>query len=208
MCTREFSRRRTRRCVREGAHFVKVRQRRRPSMAQCITLVASFGTWFCTHGQTYRTTKGTALDVPRTGRIFGWFFIGTFITSIPARLLFVHGLGASWTNVHFIHRAGSDTSLQMGAVFEFALIIANIATAVVIYPLVRRQCRTSMMRPTVSGTTLSVPRGTVAGQRMIDTVGGEIDDALRASGRSSWCNGSRFPRCPARCSHTHGVGAR
>ena len=42
------------------------------------------------------------MDVKRTGRIFGWFFIGTFITSIPARLLFVHGTGSSWTNMHFI----------------------------------------------------------------------------------------------------------
>jgi hypothetical protein len=90
----------------------------------------------------HRTTKGTKLDTQRTGRIFGWLFIGTFITSIPARLLFVHGLGASWTDVHFIPGAGSDTSLQMGAIFEFALIVANIATAVVIYPLMKRQSRT------------------------------------------------------------------
>ena len=82
------------------------------------------------------------MDTRRTGRIFGWFFIGTFITSIPARLLFVHGLGASWTDVHFIPGAGSDTSLQLGAIFEFALIIANIATAVVIYPIVKKQSRT------------------------------------------------------------------
>jgi hypothetical protein len=33
-----------------------------------------------------------SLDIRRTGRIFGWFFIGTFVTSIPARLLFVNGL--------------------------------------------------------------------------------------------------------------------
>ena len=32
------------------------------------------------------------MDVQRTGRIFGWLFIGTFVTSIPARLLFIHGL--------------------------------------------------------------------------------------------------------------------
>ena len=32
------------------------------------------------------------IDLQRTGRIFGLFFIGTFITSIPARLLFVNGV--------------------------------------------------------------------------------------------------------------------
>ena len=82
------------------------------------------------------------MDVQRTGRIFGWFFIGTFITSIPARILFVDGLGASWSDVRFIPGAGSNTSLQLGAIFEFALIAANIATAVVIYPLVKRQSAT------------------------------------------------------------------
>jgi hypothetical protein len=82
------------------------------------------------------------LDTRRTGRIFGWFFIATFITSIPARLLFVNGLGASWDDMRFIPGAGSDTSLKIGALFEFALIGANIATAVVIYPLVRRQSET------------------------------------------------------------------
>src|SRR6476620_10722920 len=82
------------------------------------------------------------MDVRRTGRIFGWFFIGTFVTSIPARLLFVHGLGASWTDVRFIPGAGSNTSLKLGAIFEFGLIATNIATAVVIYPLVRRWSET------------------------------------------------------------------
>ena len=78
------------------------------------------------------------MDTRRIGRIFGWFFIGTFVTSIPARLLFVDGLGASWTDVRFIPGAGSNTSLRIGAIFEFLLIAANIATAVVIYPLVKR----------------------------------------------------------------------
>ena len=61
---------------------------------------------------------GTAIDVRRTGRIFGWFFIATFITSIPARLLFVDGLGASWNDMRFIPGAGSDTSLKIGAMLS------------------------------------------------------------------------------------------
>jgi hypothetical protein len=82
------------------------------------------------------------MDVQRTGRIFGAFFLGTFVFSIPARLLFVHGVGASWTDMHFVPGSTSETSLKVGALFEFALIVANIATAVVIYPLVRRQSET------------------------------------------------------------------
>jgi hypothetical protein len=82
------------------------------------------------------------VDVQRTGRIFGWLFIGTFATSIPARLLFVHGLGASWSDMRFIPGATSTTSLKLGAVLEFGLIVTQIGTAVVIYPLVRRQSET------------------------------------------------------------------
>jgi Domain of unknown function (DUF4386) len=82
------------------------------------------------------------IDVRRTGRIFGWFFIGTFITSIPARLLFIHGVHAKWTDTQFIPGSTSTASLKVGAVLEFGLIITNIATAVVIYPLVRRQSET------------------------------------------------------------------
>ena len=51
------------------------------------------------------TTSG--MDTRRIGRIFGLFFIGTFITSIPARILFVHGVGASWSDMHFVPGAGS-----------------------------------------------------------------------------------------------------
>jgi len=79
-----------------------------------------------------------ALDPRRIGRVFGWFFIGTFVTSIPARLLFVDGLGTNWTDMVFKPGAVSDTSLRLGSILEFALIAANIATAVVIYPLVKR----------------------------------------------------------------------
>ena len=82
------------------------------------------------------------MDVRRTGRIFGWLFIGTFVTSIPARLLFISGLGASWSDMRFIPGDTSTASLKLGAVLEFGLIVTQIGTAVVIYPLVRRQSET------------------------------------------------------------------
>src|SRR3954449_956359 len=85
---------------------------------------------------------GEAMNVQRTGRIFGWLFIGTFITSIPARLLFIDGVGASWTDMRFVAGDTSNASLKWGAVLEFGLIVTQIGTAVVIYPLVRRQSET------------------------------------------------------------------
>jgi hypothetical protein len=92
--------------------------------------------------QRYAGIGGEGMDVKRTGRIFGWFFIGTFVTSIPARLLFINGVGATWQHMRFVPGAGDTTSLKIGAIFEFSLIVFNIATAVVIYPLVRRQSET------------------------------------------------------------------
>jgi hypothetical protein len=82
------------------------------------------------------------MDVQRIGRIFGWLFIGTFVTSIPARLLFINGVGASWTDMRFVAGDTSNASLKWGAVLEFGLIVTQIGTAVAIYPLVRRQSAT------------------------------------------------------------------
>jgi hypothetical protein len=79
------------------------------------------------------------VETQRTARIFGWLFIATFITSIGARLFFVNGLGASWEDMRFIPGAGNNTSLYLGAILEFLLIVTNVGTAVVLYPIVKRQ---------------------------------------------------------------------
>lgn len=82
------------------------------------------------------------MDVQKTGRIFGWLFLGTFLTSIPARLLFIHGVGASWTDMHFVVGDTSTASLKLAAVLEFGLIVTQIGTAVVLYPVARRLSET------------------------------------------------------------------
>jgi hypothetical protein len=82
------------------------------------------------------------MDVRRTGQIFGWLFIGTFVTSIPARLLFIDGAGASWSNMHFVSADASSSSLKLGALLEFGLIVTQVGTAVVLFPLARRQSET------------------------------------------------------------------
>ena len=119
------------------------------------------------------------MDVQRTGRIFGWLFIGTFVTSIPARLLFVNGLGASWDDMRFIPGEGSETSLKLAALLEFALIAANIATAVVIYPLVRRQSETVSLGYVAARIMEStfIAIGLVSIISLVDVI-----DALGASG--------------------------
>jgi len=83
--------------------------------------------------------KGSELDIQRTARIFGWLFIGTFITSIAAKALFVSGVGGSFSELSFTPGGLSETSVYFGVVLEFLLIAANIGTAVVLYPIVKRQ---------------------------------------------------------------------
>ncbi len=79
------------------------------------------------------------MDVRKIGKVFGWLFIATFVTSIPARLLFVSGLGADWQDMRFIPGALSENSMYLGAILEFGVILANVATAIVLYPVVRRR---------------------------------------------------------------------
>jgi hypothetical protein len=78
------------------------------------------------------------MDLHKSGRIFGWLFIGTFITSMPARLLFINGAGASWTNMRFVPGDTSTASLKWAAVLEFGLVVTQIGTAVVLYPVAKR----------------------------------------------------------------------
>ena len=78
------------------------------------------------------------MDTRRIGRIFGWFFIGTFITSIPARILFISGLDTTWTDTVFNPGAVTDNSIKLGSILEFGVILTNVATAVVLYPVARR----------------------------------------------------------------------
>lgn len=78
------------------------------------------------------------MDLRRAGRIFGWLFIGTFLTSIPARLLFIDGAGASWSDMRFVPADASSASLKWGALLEFGLIVTQLGTALVLYPIARR----------------------------------------------------------------------
>ena len=78
------------------------------------------------------------MDIQRTARIFGWLFIATFITSIGAKILFVNGVGGSFSELRFVPGAVSENSVFLGAILEFGVIATNIATAVVIYPIVKR----------------------------------------------------------------------
>lgn len=71
----------------------------------------------------------------RRARWFGVLYLVTFATSIPALWLFQPVLDDP---VGYIASAGSDNRIVLGALLELILIVANIGTAVVIVPIVRR----------------------------------------------------------------------
>lgn len=85
--------------------------------------------WFATDG------KGHHMEsAQRTARIAGLWFIGTFVFSIPAVLLYDPVLN----DADFILGSGFDTRIAIGALLEIAVVICNVATAVVLFPIVKR----------------------------------------------------------------------
>ena len=71
-------------------------------------------------------------------RIFGALFALTFVTSIAGLILYDPVLNEA----DYILGAGADTRVQLGALCEIFLAITNIGTAVVLWPIVRRQSET------------------------------------------------------------------
>src|SRR6187551_3408443 len=76
------------------------------------------------------------LSDQQRARVFGVLYLITFATSIPALLLYQPVLDDP---VGYIAGAGQDNQIFLGALLELLLIIANLGTAVVIFPIVRRQ---------------------------------------------------------------------
>jgi len=72
------------------------------------------------------------------GRVFGWFFLATFVTSILAYFV---GYAKMLDHPSLITGAGADPSkgIATGATLEVLLIVANVATAVVAYPVLKRE---------------------------------------------------------------------
>ncbi len=75
-----------------------------------------------------------SLDQKRA-RWFGVLYLITFVTSIPALLLYEPVLRDPVT---YIAGSGHDTQVLLAALLELPLIISNIGTAVVILPIMRR----------------------------------------------------------------------
>jgi hypothetical protein len=75
-------------------------------------------------------------DDQRHGRIFGVLFILTFVTSILAYILFQDILDDPGA---YIAEDGKDNVMYLAVLLEFFLIVANVGTAVALYPIAKRQ---------------------------------------------------------------------
>jgi hypothetical protein len=70
-----------------------------------------------------------------TALVAGIFFVLTFLTSIPAALLYTPVLESAGAIVS----AGNAARVRWGAFLEVILVIANVGTAVTLFPIVKRQ---------------------------------------------------------------------
>src|SRR5918998_3042286 len=88
---------------------------------------------------TVRTTAATGVDVTSTRTIAfvtGVLFLITFIASIPAAFVLYPPV---LNDPNYIVGAGADMGVKLGALLEVIVVVANIGTAVVLYPLLKRQ---------------------------------------------------------------------
>jgi Domain of unknown function (DUF4386) len=79
----------------------------------------------------------------RTATFAGWLMVITFITSIPALFLY----GPVLNHPEYITGAGANAHgvVALGALLEMLLIIANVGTAVVLFPILKRQNETAAL---------------------------------------------------------------
>jgi hypothetical protein len=85
-------------------------------------------------------------------RIFGVLFALTFVTSIAGLLLYDPVLN----DADYILGDGADTRVRLGALCEIFLAITNIGTAVVLWPIVKRQNETLALSYVASRVVESV----------------------------------------------------
>jgi hypothetical protein len=79
--------------------------------------------------------KGVQINPQTIARVTGVLFLITYVTSIPAAFFLYPPVV---DDPNYIVGAGADTSVRLGAFLEVILIIANIATAVVLWPILKR----------------------------------------------------------------------
>jgi hypothetical protein len=81
--------------------------------------------------------QGAQVDsTRRTAFVAGVLFLITYVTAIPAAFLLYPPV---LDDANYIVGAGADARVAFGALLEVLLIIANVGTAVVLFPILKRQ---------------------------------------------------------------------
>jgi hypothetical protein len=75
----------------------------------------------------------------RRARTAGWLMALTFLTSIPAALILYEPV---LNDADYILGGGEDARITAGAFLEILLMIGNVGTAVVMFPILRRYSET------------------------------------------------------------------
>src|SRR3954467_3443670 len=88
----------------------------------------------------------------RKARIMGAWFLGTFVFSIPAFWFYDPLLN----HASYVLGSGSDTRVAVGALLEICLAVCGIATAVVIFPIVKRVNESTALGYIASRTVESI----------------------------------------------------
>jgi hypothetical protein len=76
------------------------------------------------------------MNPQQIARVTGVLFIITIVASIPAAFVLYAPV---LDDPNYIVGAGADPGVSLGALLEFIVVIANIGTAVVLFPIVKRQ---------------------------------------------------------------------
>src|SRR6476469_60933 len=74
----------------------------------------------------------------KTAALAGWLFVATFVTSIAAQLVLYTPV---LDKTGYIIGAGANSynRVALGALLEVLLIVANVGSAVVLFPILKRQ---------------------------------------------------------------------
>jgi hypothetical protein len=87
----------------------------------------------------------------RTARIAGWLMLSTFVTSIGALILYQPAFDDG-----YILGGGDDGQITLAALLEIFLMIGNVGTAVVMFPILRRYSETLSLSYVASRTIEAV----------------------------------------------------
>ena len=84
---------------------------------------------------TTATTRAPMTPLRKAALIAGICYIGTFLFSIPVKFWLWHDV---LNDPNFVLGSGSDSGVQMGAMFEIITALTGIGTAVALYSVTRR----------------------------------------------------------------------